>query len=650
MTIDDLNSTARNVYRDFAIDGVPASGTHEPEKPGIRAFLSKLLQYVQAVGAVSVAGERWYATKEGMDADLAHAAGSTAIVWNDTDVEDNAIYNKVGAAGTGSWVKVAELADIFSTVAAEAAANAAAGFAADAELARDEARESVANPMVYFDTLSALSAALGYDANTVAQVDADGANNGTYRKVGASGAGSWEKKSNATVPGLDAGLSGEIADRKALIRTSSAGLTVIDESGFVVLRATPDLMSLMGALTFGELFSPGFNITDDAGFSLLHVSPDDIRWMGRSLSESTPVDVTAALPGSRRDLDSVFRPGNRSLAKYRQGRAKAIQGLGRARVVFLGDSNIVGHGALGTGVHSRRLSTPDTTARLLPSAYGATRANVAASMITGNGTDPSYDPRFTAGSGWGVGGPVTVGGTMWQNSTTTAEIEFSPEVAWDTAEVWVAIDSSASLQIGVSGSMASHSPATGSIVKLTYTAPTLAAQMFRIARVSGTVRIIAWDCFKAGEGMSIINGGRSGTRSDQIADATTWYSPRPAVLALAPDLVVIQTGLNDIAQGVLPATYKGHVETLTDACLGAGIDVVLTVPMHPSEPRTYPWSSYVTAIYEVAEARSLCVIDISSRLGAYPESNAAGWQADTLHPNATGYAESAILHAQLLTF
>ncbi|WP_027488461.1 hypothetical protein [Allorhizobium undicola] len=42
-------------------------------------------------------------TKAEIDADLAHAAGTVAIVWSDSSPENNGYWKKIGASGTGGW-------------------------------------------------------------------------------------------------------------------------------------------------------------------------------------------------------------------------------------------------------------------------------------------------------------------------------------------------------------------------------------------------------------------------------------------------------------------------------------------------------------------------------------------------------------------
>lgn len=100
-----LSARARDVYRDFEVSGVPASGLSQPDKYAIRALWTQtdaMISDLGLIGSASVA----YALKGHMDADLAHPANITALVHSDTQV-NNGLYYKTGASGSGAWVRTA---------------------------------------------------------------------------------------------------------------------------------------------------------------------------------------------------------------------------------------------------------------------------------------------------------------------------------------------------------------------------------------------------------------------------------------------------------------------------------------------------------------------------------------------------------------
>jgi hypothetical protein len=99
-------ATAATVFRDYEADGVPASGSHKVKKSDVRQLLG---EYESTINAFLSNGGLIYSSKAAMDADLAHGPNSSAWVIGDATVANNGIYRKIGASGTGSWTRVADL-------------------------------------------------------------------------------------------------------------------------------------------------------------------------------------------------------------------------------------------------------------------------------------------------------------------------------------------------------------------------------------------------------------------------------------------------------------------------------------------------------------------------------------------------------------
>lgn len=99
-------ATAATVFRDYETDGVPASGSHKVKKSDVRQLLG---EYENIINAFLSTGGLIFPSKSALDADLAHAANSMAWVIGDATVANNGIYRKIGASGTGSWTRVADL-------------------------------------------------------------------------------------------------------------------------------------------------------------------------------------------------------------------------------------------------------------------------------------------------------------------------------------------------------------------------------------------------------------------------------------------------------------------------------------------------------------------------------------------------------------
>lgn len=96
-------ATAATVFRDYETDGVPSSGAKKPKKSEIRQWGAWL---ESIIGAFTANGGLIYTSLSSLNSDLDHDAKASAWL---IDGEDSGIYQKQGAAGGGSWLRVADL-------------------------------------------------------------------------------------------------------------------------------------------------------------------------------------------------------------------------------------------------------------------------------------------------------------------------------------------------------------------------------------------------------------------------------------------------------------------------------------------------------------------------------------------------------------
>ncbi|MCS0501631.1 hypothetical protein [Ancylobacter mangrovi] len=159
------------------LQGVPGSLTPEAVAASAAAVQAASVATSAEDGATSAKGE-------------AEAARDSAITARDT-----AVTARSDAENARDGAEDAR-------TAAETARDGSDTARTAAEAARDQAQQAVANPSIAYDTLAVLAADLAHASGTIGQVLGDGTNAGFYVKSGASGSGSWVKKSDATVPGL----------------------------------------------------------------------------------------------------------------------------------------------------------------------------------------------------------------------------------------------------------------------------------------------------------------------------------------------------------------------------------------------------------------------------------------------------------------
>lgn len=98
--------TAREVWRDFVTEGIPASGAHKPRKTDVRAWGGWL---ENMLNALSAAGGKLYTSLASLNADLSSDANTPALVIGDAVAGNNGLYMKVGASGSGSWQRVGDV-------------------------------------------------------------------------------------------------------------------------------------------------------------------------------------------------------------------------------------------------------------------------------------------------------------------------------------------------------------------------------------------------------------------------------------------------------------------------------------------------------------------------------------------------------------
>lgn len=114
MVDDTLPEAFARTFRNYAVDGVPASGKHDVSKREARNLGAVIQQRLGvALGAVTVAK----ATRANLNADLAHGADTLALVYGDSVDADNDLYVKTGGSGTGGWTNTGALHGIIEGLA-----------------------------------------------------------------------------------------------------------------------------------------------------------------------------------------------------------------------------------------------------------------------------------------------------------------------------------------------------------------------------------------------------------------------------------------------------------------------------------------------------------------------------------------------------
>lgn len=168
---------------------------------------------------------------------------------------------------------------------------------------------------------------------------------------------------------------------------------------------------------------------------------------------------------------------------------------------------------------------------------------------------------------------------------------------------------------------------------------------------SGVI-LMGADIRRSGAGVRLHKLGNGGlTTNGAIAvDATVWQD---GLAALAPNVVCVLLGTNDMSNNVALETYQARIVTLVGRIRTARplCDVLLIAPSDNGlEGRTYSMQEYSAALRQTAIDNGCAFLDLWGNVGPYADAYARGlMEADTVHPTTeAGRMFAALLFNRLL--
>ncbi len=373
-----------------------------------------------------------------------------------------------------------------------------------------------------------------------------------------------------------------------------------------------------------------------------------LRAVSNSLGGGSPGTFTTATATTQLLGPVVaLRHWNAAVAKVRAG----VQ-LGKAALI--GDSTTTGTGAGSGGAGltgARAKSYPTVLATLLQAYQVPAQAN---SFFGGAGQTSTYfssgyDPRViqAPGTGWQPNAS-SLGGGAFQNTTTTDPLQFTPVDAFDTMVIYYIQNTGfATWTVNVDGgaTLATVNSAGTSSVQTSTVTTTLATHTINIARtgVGTSAYIIGIDTYdSATKKLSIWNMGQSGTKVADWVLAVNPWDKLNALGTVAPDLTIIDLGINDWTAGTDPTTFAANYQTLiTKAQLSGDCILMVPVPSSTSSASTATQTIYADIIRGLAVTNTCALVDMIYPWGSYTISNGLGYMYDNLHPLPAGYADMA---------
>lgn len=343
--------------------------------------------------------------------------------------------------------------------------------------------------------------------------------------------------------------------------------------------------------------------------------------------------------------------------------AKVKINIGSCRVYAVGDSTTFG-----------AFSTPDGTGDLAVGAYPARLAQYMTSSVLPAQRDsfmgdpqPGNDSRISVGS-WveNSGVPSTGGPSFNATAATGGPLTFTPTDSVDTFELWyigVSVGGTFSYSID-SGSATNVNTASGvtGVIPITIAAGSLGSHTLKLTWVSGNDFVVGAESYNSAiSSVRVTNAGWPGSRSGDWTNNGAPYNTLSAVQTQAPDLIILDLGINDWGPvfGEPVSAFQANMQTLITAWLPTS-DIVIVTPNPTAVAAGTPAATqqqYVAAMHALAVSNNIPIIDNFARWGSYELKNPAPFLFystatgnDGLHPNGNGYSDAAQSIASQLLF
>jgi lysophospholipase L1-like esterase len=354
--------------------------------------------------------------------------------------------------------------------------------------------------------------------------------------------------------------------------------------------------------------------------------------------------------------------GYEMAARWKAAVARVLAGTGPAKVLCIGDSTTAGIGS--SGGYANQNSWPSVMARMLfrnvaQTTYGLT--------IPPSDDRPTSDPRWVLGAGWAQATETGVGlgnrHTAYKSGPGGGALTFlDTRLSADRYDIYYVTNNSSAAgtftaQVG-GGTPVVINCNTGakSLQKVTVngTAPSSSTPV-SITNTGGTgnVWIVGIEPWQSTANARI----RVGNAGVSASSAAGWLAKESGgtdswnVLAFlplyAPDLTIIDLGINDSGTPVLDTDFLARMQTLGNAAYAAGSAVLYKTMIPSSGSRFAVQQTYVTALQGSLSPR-YALLDLFSHYGSHARNDARGWMYDWGHGTDPMYEDVGELVAEML--
>lgn len=330
------------------------------------------------------------------------------------------------------------------------------------------------------------------------------------------------------------------------------------------------------------------------------------------------------------------------LPKWRLALAKALNGTSDAKILCIGDSTTFGTGSTNYANLPTYFSYP---ARLAQMMKGVTPSQ--------NGLvipQPNNNNQWTKGTGW-ADGSFAYGFAQgnFQATAAAGNLVFTPGATYGTFDsfdvYYLTGPGLGSITITGTGGGTTTVNCVGASMAIGKTTVTCASagtgNAVTITNPSGLVYITGVESFlSTSKYVRVGNAGKGGARTDIWSNAP--YNPQwgslAHITAYAPDLTIIQLGINDAGASFSAATYQGYYTPIITTAQASGDVIIASFAPSSGSPYTTYEPLYLPVLSSLAQTYSAPYVDIWTR---WQSTWQTGLMNDALHPNNFGYIDEA---------
>lgn len=330
--------------------------------------------------------------------------------------------------------------------------------------------------------------------------------------------------------------------------------------------------------------------------------------------------------------------------------------LGDARILIEGDSTTQGYGCNAGHVNEHACSFPTAMIPILQSmGIPAKNTSLTFSNVFPLSSYTTYDSRVSGSGFIPSQGQATYGGMLAGNNGAAGQVlTLTQSAPFDKIDIYYVRNSGGStFTVDVDGGAAAFTSSNGSQAYLKQTITVArGTHVINVTSIGVGVNICAILPYDSqNPAIEIINNGMGGQTEQYFVTATNVWSPSnsAAISTFKPDLDIIELTINAARNSETVASYITNMQTIISARLAQNIDVVLSTGTPFSGATTPAQVAFVNAVYQLAIANNLPVIDLYNfRYISYSFTNPIIPYFDAIHFTTNGYQDKAVAYSLAL--